>query len=383
MWPFQRAPDIATWLVWLLCCAPAAADGMADRPALLDNNLKCVDLSDLKGDLPLEVARSTQILRKTEAWEESTWPGQKGVDSIGYPTVVRNDRGPHPDGRYYLYYSHHDPNSGIGCAVAKSIQGPYVKLAQSDRGRRDSRVLVCPGKPGEPFHYASPCVVWDSDKKLWLMYFHFYENHWKAGGGHQKTALATCPDLAANAWTPRTDARGKLVPVFPVTAERWMNSQSSYHAIQRLPDGRWLGFLRGTGGEMDANGKWHQDPCKLGFATSSDGRHWDYFANNPVIHQDDGGGGRKGVYRPHFVGWLGKGEYLLCWSESTPYDGAPKVIYGRTRDFRTVLRDPRGYASWPMADGLISPWREGSQLYLFAGKHLHVMNLPVAQGPDP
>ena len=28
-----------------------------------------------------------------------------------------------------------------------------------------------------------------------------------------------------------------------------MNSQSSYHANQRLPDGRWLGFLRGTGGE--------------------------------------------------------------------------------------------------------------------------------------
>jgi hypothetical protein len=33
----------------------------------------------------------------------------------------------------------------------------------------------------------------------------------------------------------------------------------------------------------------------------------DNFADNPVIHQGLGGG-RKGVYRPHFVGYLGKGE---------------------------------------------------------------------------
>jgi len=31
--------------------------------------------------------------------------------------------------------------------------------------------------------------------------------------------------------------------------------------------------------------------------------------------------------------------------------------------------------SWPAADGLISPWRVGNRLYLFAGKHLHVMDL--------
>jgi hypothetical protein len=122
------------------------------------------------------------------------------------------------------------------------------------------------------------------------------------------------------------DERGKLVPVLPVTAQRWMNSQSSYHSLARLPDGRWLAFLRGTGG-----------------------------------------------------------EYLLCWSESNPYDGGPKIIYGRTRDFRSVERDERGYANWPMADGLISPWREGRQLYLFAGKHLHVMDLPVSSAalPEP
>jgi len=318
--------------------------------------------------LPLDVVRSTEILRQTEPWEN---------DSLGYPTVVRNDQEKHPDGRYYLYYAHHDLGSGIGCAIAESIEGPYVKLAQRDPKRSDSRVLKCPGRPG-PAHFSSPCVVWNSAEQRWFMYLHHDANEWATGGGHQRTALATCEDLAANFWKPWTGDDGKLVPVFPVTKQRWMNSQSSYHAVQRLPDGRWLGFLRGTGGEYSPEGKWLQDVCKLGFATSQDGRRWDYFADNPVIHQDLGGG-RKGVYRPHFVGYLGKGEYLLCWSESQPYDGGPKVIYGRTRDFRTVARDSRGYAHWQMGDGLVSPWREGDRLYLFAGRFVHVMDLPVRE----
>lgn len=360
-----------------ICLISAVCDTRA-ADIEVDNNLKCVDLSDLEAELPLDVSRSMRILRQTEDWELSTWSDGKGHNSIGYPTLVRNDRGPDPDGHYYLYYAHHDPNSGIGCAVAESIEGPYVKIAEKDSTRTDSRALVCPGKRGQPLHYSSPCVVWNENEKLWFMYFHFYENQWRTGGGHQRTALASCPDLAKNVWTPWTDVRKKLTPVFPVTAERWMNSQSSYHAIQRLPDGRWLGFLRGTGGEYEADGKWKQDMCKLGFATSADGRHWDYFPENPIIHQENGGG-RDGVYRPHFIGCLGGGEYLVCWSESASYDSGPKIIYGRTTDFRTVVPDPRGYANWPAGDGLISPWREGDRLYLFAGGNLHVMKLPVAK----
>ena len=65
--------------------------------------------------------------------------------------------------------------------------------------------------------------------------------------------------------------------------------------------------------------------------------------------------------------------------KALPYDGGPKVIYGRTKDFRNVDRDPRGYANWPMGDGLVSPWREGNRLYLFAGKQLHVMELPIEE----
>lgn len=344
---------------------------------MLNNNLKCVDLSDLKGELPLEAVRSTQILRQSEAWERSSWDPKKTSDSVGYPTVVKNDRGPNADGRYYLFYAHHDPNSGIGCAVADAIGGPYRKLAEGAPGRSDSRVLVNPGKPGQPFHYSSPCVVWNEDEQLWFMYFHYYENLWAQGKGHQRTSLATCPDLSENVWTLWTDDSGELVTVFPTTAEPWMNSQSSYHAVQRLPDGRWLGFLRGTGGVYDAGGKWVQDVCKLGMATSDDGRHWAYFPENPVIHQSDGRGGRQGVYRPHFVGYLGEGSYLVCWSESMPYDGGPLAMYGRTRDFRTFEPDARGFAHWPIGDGLVSPWRKGDRLFLFAGKFVHELVLPV------
>ncbi|NLY00215.1 MAG: hypothetical protein GXY83_29305 [Rhodopirellula sp.] len=44
-----------------------------------------------------------------------------------------------------------------------------------------------------------------------------------------------------------------------------------------------------------------------------------------------------------------------------------------------MVRDLRGHAHWQMGDGLVSPWREGDRLYLFAGRFVHVMNLPVRE----
>ncbi|MCP4814240.1 MAG: hypothetical protein GY888_17160, partial [Planctomycetaceae bacterium] len=74
----------------------------------LDNNLKCVDLSDMKGNLPLDVVSSKKILVRSESWEYSTWTeAARKDDTVGYPTMVRNDRGKNPDGKYYLYYAHH------------------------------------------------------------------------------------------------------------------------------------------------------------------------------------------------------------------------------------------------------------------------------------
>ena len=365
-----------------------------ERARRLDNNLQCVDLSDLQGPLPLDVVSTKRILTQTEAWEHSSyknpqWPAG-GHQSLGYPTVVRNDHGKNRDGKYYLFYAHHDPMSGIGCAVADSIKGPYIKLAElPGSARKQSMVLTVPNyrpdgpNPDDPSHYSSPCVVWSEEEQLWFMFFHYF-NHfhgaWTAsadapGEGWQMTALATCPDLASHRWTIwKNPDIGKvsvweIVPVLTTSDKEWMKSASSYHAIQRLPDGRWLAFQRGT-----PTGR--PGPT-VGFATSSDGRTWKQFPENPVIAAGKPWTRKTNEYRPAFIGYLGsrdggQHEYLVAWSEHSQ----PHVIYSTTRDFKSFQRDPRGYASWGGTDGLISVWREGQRLYLFAGHSLHEMALP-------
>ena len=376
-------------LLGALCCKDVQGE---EIPRLLENNLRCVDLSDLTSSVPLEVTQSIQILWRTEAWEHNT-TDLSDVDSVGYPSVVKNDRGRNPDNKYYLFYAHHDPCSGIGCAIAETIEGPYRKLAVLDKNRPHSMVLANPHYPiakppiSDPSHYSSPCVIWNKEKKRWFMYFHYYNHYhdaWKAEGGagygHQMTALATCPELASHTWTILKDRKfGKvsvwdIVPVFSTTEKKWMNSQSSYHAIQRLANGQWLAFLRGTSTDQIV---------QLGFARSGDGKTWKGFPENPVIDQNDGAGVRQGPRRPYFVGYLGKNksgkqEYLVVWGESPAEADVPNIMYGYTTDFINIRRDPRGYAKWQMAsDGLISPWREGNRLYLFTGKQLQIMTLPI------
>ncbi len=391
----MKSPRISRRLfLWtlLLLCLPAGRTEAQKSRRPLDNNLRCVDLSDLKKALPLTVVSSKRILETNEAWEKSTWSPGQNRSSLGYPSLVRNDHGRKADGKYYLYFAHHDPTSGIGCAVADRIGGPYTKIKALDPAREHSMVLVnphYPGKKGDPSHFSSPCVAWCEEEKLWFLYFHYYNHYhgaWKGdprspGQGNQMTALAVSEDLASHRWRiVRDEALGKvsvhdILPVLPTTKVPWMESESSYHAIQRLPGGQWLAFLRGT-------------PVKglptLGFATSQNGREWRWGKNNPILHPDDGGKGYRGIYRPGFVAYLGKlrsgkRKYLLVWTESPAAGDVPQPHYGYTTDFIKVVRDPRGHAKWPAGDGLISAWREGARLYLFAGKELHVMKLPVSR----
>lgn len=397
----MRLSGFKTMCLSLLSMIPLFLLGTTDAKSAdrLDNNLKCVDLSDLNAPLPLKAMSSKLILKQTENWEHSSWKNpnwpKNGHESLGYPTVVKNDRGQNPDGKYYLYYAHHDPMSGIGCAVAASITGPYTKLADlSGSDRKNSMVLSVPNyspdgpNPGDPSHYSSPCVIWNKDEQRWFMYFHYY-NHfhdtWTAdphlpGQGHQMTALATCRDLSSHTWTIwKGSAKSKtsvwnIIPVLPTTKETWMNSQSSYHAVQRLPDGRWLAFMRGTPAKSPTP--------TVGFASSANGRRWQYFPENPVISRGKLWAEDSKQYRPAFIGYLGKNksgqtEYLVAWSEHPK----PHVIYSKTTDFKTFRRDPRGYSKWSGADGLVSPWRKGDKLYLFAGKYVHVIKLPVSTQP--
>jgi len=361
----------------ILCAL--AANAFAAPPSMLDPNLKVVDLSDLIAPLPLTVDSTTQVLSAAEeAWEQSN-------PTLGFTTVVKNNHGLNQDGKYYIYYAHHDPGSGIGAAVANSIDGTYTRISETD-----SRVLTASGGSASE-HFSSPSVVWNETTGLWHMYFHFWNSDhyaWRGTGstapgpdgfGHQMTALATTNDLSSHNWTPLAGDPDVLnpayEPVLPTTADRWINSQSSYHGIQRLPDGTWVAFMRGTGGEyvwINDEWVWDQDPSKVGIATSADGINWTYLAENPIF--DESGPGPAGDYAPEFIGYLGENgsgddEYLLVWNE------AGSIQYGTTTDFVNVVRDPRGAASWPSKGGADDVWREGDTLYIFTGRDVHAMDL--------
>ena len=138
------------------------------RNGQLDNNLQVVDLSDLTGSLPLDVESTKQVLEQTEDWEHSTWknpnwPGGGG-DTVGYPSVVKNTYGRKADDKYYLFYAHHDPRSGVGVAIADSIAGSYSKDV-SIPGRSDNQVVpsfhASSTNPDDPSHNSSPWVVWN------------------------------------------------------------------------------------------------------------------------------------------------------------------------------------------------------------------------------
>ena len=363
----------------------AAKVPVLSQDKLLNNNFQIVDLTDLEGDLPLDIVSTRQVLKQTEDWEHSTWKNTNwphgGGDSVGYPSVVKNTEGINPDGKYYLYYAHHDPRSGIGVAVAESLTGPYLKNVKIP-GRSDNQVVPSfhadSQDPDDPSHTSSPWVVWNQQKNIWCMYFHFFNHAHGRSTNYQPTGMATTSDLASHQWSiVRDESAGTVppfLPVLPTTSKLWANEASSYNTVHRLPDGRWLAFVRGTANDGQ--------PTRLGFAFSDDGQQFDYLEQNPILHAEDDGNGRKGVYRPGFIGYLGKNslgenEYLLAWQESQPFDSDPRLIYGYTTDFHKIRRDERGYVPWKGNDGAVSAWREGNRLYLFAGKFLHEMKLPV------
>jgi len=118
--------------------------------------------------LPLDVVSTKHVLKQTEDWEHGVWKNprwpQGGGDTLGYPSVVKNMHGPKPDGKYYLFYAHHDPRSGIGAAVADSITGPFSKEVNVP-GRSDNQVVPSfhagSTNPDDPSHNSSPWVLWN------------------------------------------------------------------------------------------------------------------------------------------------------------------------------------------------------------------------------
>ena len=237
-------------------------------PIYQAGNSGLVDLTGL--DLPrLKLKETVKILERTEAWEV-------GDDSYlpGYPSVVKNNVGDNPDGKFYLFYAVHDPPSGIALAVSRKISGPFTKIAAMNPDLDDSRVLRAPRRPRGTSHFSSPVVIWNPVESLWHMYFHFYRDERRAGFGQQKTALATTSDLSSGNWEILSDREGDYIT--PLLAKGdWLNSQSSYHSVCRLPDGSWYALLRGV--------TLNNETSSLGFAGSRDGIRWALLPPTPAV----------------------------------------------------------------------------------------------------
>lgn len=324
---------------------------------------------------PLSQLGDSVSLTNSETWEFGI---ESGTDTVGYPSVVVDPFANTESERVVLFYAIHDPYSGIGMATSKSLDGVFVKAASYKKSMVDSRVLRAPRRPRTTSHFSSPVVIWNSDERKWFMYFHYYSNEWHRGGGHQRTGLAVANSISSMNWIRYVDSKGMLVSVLPVTPHRWMNSQSSYHSIHRLPSGLWLAFLRGVGGEYSSNGKWIQDTAKLGFAVSRDGRRWAEYGRNPVIGPAIGGGKASGVYRPQFIGLVAQ-KLLVCWSESSYYDHSPQSRCALTSNLRTFVPAKSPLESDVMADGPLSLVRQGKILAVFYGNRRRLYRFEQVQ----
>lgn len=342
----------------------------------LDNNNHILDISDLDSIFDMEIDGERTLVERTEPWEYPLNGNALNKNTLGYISVVKNIYGESADNKYYLYYAHHDPRSGIGCAVSDSLDSNFIKLKEIDSKRSDSQVIKPELSYDISAHFSSPCVVWNSDIGLWHMYFHYYKNEFDIGRGHQKTGLATCSNLSENKWKILKDSNGNIVPVLPTTSERWMNSQSSYHLVFRGIDNYWMAFLRGTGGEYsiinDRKTKWTQDTTKLGFGRSINGIDWQYFEENPIIESAKFKFSNDGVFRPGFIAVIRNGTYLISWLESKYYDMNTMLAFGITNDFKTVYRLGQLWKGIKYSDG-ISVLRKGDAIYVITGNRLYIM----------
>lgn len=322
------------------------------------------DLRGLTWD-QLDLVERREVLPRTEPWERGI---ARRIDGPAYPSLVRNVHGAGADGRFYLFYSIHDPTSGIAVALADTVNGPFVKLGDLERQRVDSRILRAPLRPLGTSHFASPQVVWNPESRLWTMFFHFYRNEVDSGHGHQKTAVALSENLIN--WQIVTDDKGRYRVAMPVHPG-WMNSQSTYHAIGRLPGGPWIAFLRGTSGAYSADGAWRNSALALAIAVSDDGLDWAVVPDMP-LHVSEPSEKSLHVIRPHGIAVTGRADLELIWSErggGRPY--AARVH--RPGKPGPDLRMPDGF--WDLSAGPVSIRREDDRVHRFANNWVDIFRI--------
>ena len=361
-----RTSTESRWYPWTISLDRSlrtAFDRWSPATAAAGPNVHLLDLSDIENFSQLRLVRRQRLIERTQGWELSA-ENPASRNDVGYPSLVWGGA----DGdksQYHLFYAIHDPDSGIGLARASDIYGPYTKF-RGQSIERDSRVIFAPARPRATSHLSSPVVLWNAQRKLWHMYFHYYSNQFDDGFGHQNTALATSRNLVD--WDVLTGHDGDFLAVLPVTPELWMNSQSTYHTVQRLPNGLWLAFLRGTGIRKTGS-TMEEQPTAMGLAASLDGIRWSLVPGAPqwpaLPQQVEG----RVIQRPGFVARM-RGGFALVWAHQ-PQRGPEKRFAAFTRDFAEFRQ--MELPDWGMSieDGAISAVRKGQEVVMITGPYAY------------
>lgn len=301
----------------------------------------------------LKLISKERVLFKSEDWENIS----NSSDLPGYPSVVHNIYGKHPDNKYYLFYAVHEPPSGIGLAVSESLRGNFVKFSELNPNLIDSRILKAPTRPRGTSHFSSPVVLWNKQKKLWFMYFHFYNDEIEKGFGQQKTALAYTDNLSEGKWEIYKDNMGRYITPMPVKSN-WMSSQSSYHAISRLEDKKWLALLRGT--------NFNNINTTLGLAASNDGKKWAIMPPTPFLEKEI----VKAVSKPVAIA-LNDDGFNIIWSIYDKQKWTTEAFISPIQNFSKETTDIF-LPGWSPSDGPSSFWRENEQIIIFSGNSRYI-----------
>lgn len=109
---------------------------------------------------------------------------QTPYSTIYYPSIIRADRYiSNPIAKYYIYFStDHGGGTGIMMATADDIQGIWTYYGV---------VLNRSNQLGTGGDAETPCVIWESSTKRFLMYWH---THDEAGGLSQNTYISQSTD---------------------------------------------------------------------------------------------------------------------------------------------------------------------------------------------
>ncbi|MEP7137271.1 MAG: hypothetical protein ABI904_20270 [Chloroflexota bacterium] len=181
---------------------------------------------------------------------------------------------------FYTWDSSSFPSSGVIGRATECIIGPAIA-----EWKVDPEPLLKPGAVGDwdEKQVLAPHVIQIGNK--YIMYYSGV-----GASGVQQIGMATSPD--GYTWTKYNDPTTvdkpfvESDPVFtPGDKGAWDGSWVHQPRVFQTSNG-WIMIYRGVSDKNGAN-------MKLGLATSSDGIHWERYADNPIFQPSDIKGARQ------------------------------------------------------------------------------------------